>query len=250
MNPVNRNTLTVLVCVFALLVTGCATTGSTKPARHPVEGPAEAKGDGGWWYVRYGILWPENTEPAWNVDMMLADRVVGPVLERHRHDITLWRFHRRAARDGAGHQFSFIFFSSPQRARDVMEDLQANQTLKAMKSQGVIVRESYDSTSAVTKPKMEDTSDAKWSPPVQKAWPYFIMGVSEMWLRLIQDARGQIQGDKSPESLAETLNTYRQVNTKIVETWRDEGRHAFLHHLNALFGYEPLVVYERKLMGF
>jgi hypothetical protein len=131
-----------------------------------------------------------------------------------------------------------------------MEDLQANQTLKAMKIQGVIVQESYDSTSAVTKSKIEDTSDAKWSPPVQKAWPYFIMGVSEMWLRLIQDARGQIQGDKSSESLSETLDTYRQVNTKIVETWRDEGRHAFLHHLNALFGYEPLVVYERKLMGF
>lgn len=182
--------------------------------------------------------------------MMLADRVVGPVLERHRHHISLWRFHRRAARDGAGHQFSFIFYSSPERARDVMEDIKTSQTLKDMKKQGVIVRESYDPTSAVAKPKMEDTSDAKWSPPVQRAWPYFIMGVSEMWLRLIQQAREQIQGDRPSQPLSDMLNTYRQVNTRVVETWRDEGRHAFLHHLNALFGYEPLVVYERKMMGF
>lgn len=223
---------------------------STKPPRHPTVAPVETRQVQGWWHVRFGIAWPENAEPAWNVDMMLADRVVGPVLERHRHGISLWRFHRRASRDGAGHQFSFIFYSSPQRARDVMEDISASMTLKDMKKQGVIVRESYDSTLELPKPKVEDTSDAKWSPHVQKAWPYFIMGVSEMWLRLIQQAREQIQGDKPPQSLADMLNAYKQVNTRIVETWRDEGRHALLHHLNALFGYEPLVVYERKMMGF
>lgn len=250
MKPFHRNFLTALLCLSALLSTGCASTARSRSLQHPAVPPAEAQDVQGWWYVRFGILWPENAEPAWNVDMMLADRVVGPVLERHRHHISLWRFHRRAARDGAGHQFSFIFYSSPERARDVMEDIKTSQTLKDMKKQGVIVRESYDPTSAVAKPKMEDTSDAKWSPPVQRAWPYFIMGVSEMWLRLIQQAREQIQGDRPSQPLTDMLNTYRQVNTRVVETWRDEGRHAFLHHLNALFGYEPLVVYERKMMGF
>jgi hypothetical protein len=36
----------------------------------------------------------------------------------------------------------------------------------------------------------------------------------------------------------------------VSDLWQEEGRHAFLHHLNALFGYESLVVYEKKLMTF
>jgi hypothetical protein len=40
------------------------------------------------------------------------------------------------------------------------------------------------------------------------------------------------------------------VDEVVEEMWRQEGSHAFLHHLNAIFGYEPVVVYERRLMNF
>jgi hypothetical protein len=43
---------------------------------------------------------------------------------------------------------------------------------------------------------------------------------------------------------------YRVVNERLVELWRDEGGHAFIHHLNALFGYEETFIYERRLMRF
>ena len=35
------------------------------------------------------------------------------------------------------------------------------------------------------RPDIEDTSDASWSPVMQVAWPHYIMGVSRMWLEMI-----------------------------------------------------------------
>lgn len=242
-------TLATLTAV-SLLLSGCAAFRASESGTAIQEDRDAGLGQEGWWYARYRILWPENAEPNWSVDLYLADRVVSPVLEKHRGRIALWRFHRRAARDEAGHQFSFIFFSSARNARDVFNDLNSSRDLQAISDAGMVVGTGCDETSTVGKPRLEDTSDRSWSPAVQRAWPHFIMGVSEMWLRLIQEHRASMEKTAPPGSLPARLAIYQQVNAKITQSWRDEGRHALLHHLNALFGYEPLVVYERKLMGF
>ena len=36
------------------------------------------------------------------------------------------------------------------------------------------------------------------------------------------------------------LAFYKKVEESVTEAWKREGRHAYLHHLNAIFGYEPL----------
>ena len=38
------------------------------------------------------------------------------------------------------------------------------------------------------------------------------------------------------------LEQYRKVDEKITEKWRNEGQHALLHHLSAVFGYEPMLI--------
>lgn len=250
MFPGKRCTFIVSVLAMSFLFSGCATMQPSRPADTGLQKHEAVSDPKGWWHARYGIKWTENSEPLWNVDLYLADRVVRPVLEKHRGGISLWRFHRRAAPDAAGHQFSFIFFSSPLEALEIFEDLHSNPDFRLLKNSGLLIRDTYDDTSSVSKPQPEDTSDRNWSPAVQKTWPYFIMGVSEMWLKLIQEHMAGTQGTTSPRSLIESLAIYRQVDRKIIQSWRDEGRHAFLHHLNALFGYEPLVVYEKKMMGF
>jgi len=66
------------------------------------------------------------------------------------------------------------------------------------------------------------------------------MGVSSLWLGLIEDS---FQG--SPEDFADTrelLEKYREIDALVAETWRKEGQHALLHHLNAVFGYKPLII--------
>jgi hypothetical protein len=32
--------------------------------------------------------------------------------------------------------------------------------------------------------------------------------------------------------------------------WRGNAQHAWLHHLNALFGYQPVLIREQRLMRF
>ena len=107
----------------------------------------------GWWYARFRMNWPPDTEPVWYPDLYIAHRIVLPVLKAHRNDIHLWRFHRRAARDGAGRQFSFIFYSTPRTARNVFQTLQSNLIADHMKNSGVIDDVVYDEPVELIRPE-------------------------------------------------------------------------------------------------
>jgi hypothetical protein len=205
---------------------------------------------GSWWYARFIIDWPKDSDPRWATDLLLAHQVIGPVFKDWGNDILLWRFHRRAVRDAAGHQFSFVFFAVPESARGIYGALQANPVLAALKTAQVVVREEYDDTSRATRPRIEDVSDAQWSQAVRRSWPYFAMGVSEMWLHMIDDSAVELAVGKTPTSAGELMALYQRIHESMQKAWVDEGRHAFLHHLNAFFGYEPLAVYEKRLMRF
>lgn len=196
------------------------------------------------------MRWPDNEQPAWHMDNLLAQEVCAPVIQRYRPNIKLWRFHRRAARDNAGHQFSLIFYTDAATATRINRAIEASSLLTRLSRAGLIAHVSYDDRSAVTKPNIEDTSDPSWSAAVKRAWPKFIMGASEMWLELIDDAQRQAAASKQPTSIADWQALYRGVNDVVGRVWREQGGHALLHHLNALFGYEPTTIYERREMSF
>ena len=93
---------------------------------------------------------------------------------------------------------------------------------------------------------MTSVSSHHWSPALQRNWPSYIMGVSTLWLGLIDDFIADVStGDDDVFAL---LEEYREVDSRITTVWRDEGQHAFLHHLSAVFGYEPLLI--RKEIRF
>lgn len=97
-----------------------------------------------------------------------------------------------------------------------------------------------DDPSQPNVPDVDATSDHHWSSDLQRNGPSFIMGVSSLWLGLIEDS---FQG--SPEDFADThelLEKYREIYPLVAETWKQEGQHALLHHLNAVFGYKPLII--------
>ena len=135
-----------------------------------------------WWSAGYHMKWPERAEPSWHLDMWVAHQVMGPLLARYQADIPLWRFHRRAARDRAGHLFRFRFYASQQTARAIYQTLQADEQLLKLQQDGWIVKLAYDDLHDLNKPNIEDMSDRKWPLPIQQSWPYFIMGTSQMWL--------------------------------------------------------------------
>lgn len=201
--------------------------------------PAGAEAAGlSWWHARFTNPLAADQEPRWVADLMVADLVIEPVIGEFAPSLALWRFHRRAVPDGGGHVFSFIFYADRQTAGQLFARIEQSPALARLREHGLIA--SYQNDLLAENPPSPPgaTSDPSWSPPLQEVWPAYIMGASVMWLGLINqhlDATGAGERD-----FAELVAEYEQVNAAIGEMWRKEGQHAFLHHLNALFGYEAM----------
>ena len=197
-----------------------------------------------WWYVRFRMAWPEGEDAPWQPDLWLADRVLGPVLDDEAEAIALWRFHRRAARDGAGRQFSFIFRASPETAARVNGRIRADGVVRWMQADGLLQAVVFDDPARPSRTGIGDTSDPAWTPAMQRAWPHFIMGVSRLWLELIRELERDGDWPSAPEA------RYTAISEALDMQWRNEGGHALLHHLNAVFGYKEVQILRRELLRF
>ena len=228
----------LIVLILSCLVAGCATQATRKAAQTEVAS-AGPQAQPYWWYARYRIGWPEGAEPDWRVDLLLADAVIRPVLKDYRAQIRYWRFHRRADRDEAGHQFSFIFYADKDTAGRIYAALSDDKLTGQLVEKNILTRPVTDNLENNHQTGVQDTSDKNWSETLQIAWPAYIMGVSDMSLQLIEQYAGATSPDAGVDDL---LRRYGDANDKITALWKNEGQHAFLHHLNAIFGYEPVVI--------
>lgn len=237
--------------LLLVIITGCSSLAQVRsPEIKPLKTPELPSGNG-WWTASFRMHWPPDTQPVWYWDLYLAHQVILPKLERYKQVINLWRFHRRAGRDGAGRQFSFIFYSSPQTAQHIFNALQGDPLVAYLKTEGVLDQDVYDDPAQIIRPNIEDTGDKNWPTSIQKTWPYYIMGASQMWLNLVGEiAAENLTGGPPPASIAELEIFYQQVNETITELWQQKGRHAFMHHLNALFEYKPLIYWEKQYLTF
>lgn len=240
----------ILGLMLVAFAGGCTSLGHVQTQALKPVSPDELPSGNGWWRIRFRMNWPVDTDPIWYMDLYLAHQVFRPLLDERRADIYLWRFHRRAKRDGAGRQFSFFFYASPRTAQQIFESLQANPIIASTLSAGVIDDIIYDNPANIKRPDIDDTSDQKWPLVIQKTWPYYITGVSQMWLNLVVEIAERDLKDNQPASLEEIEAFYQQVNDTVTRLWQQNGRHAFLHHLNAVFGYQPLIYYEKRYMNF
>jgi len=193
-----------------------------------------------WWACRFKISWPPDTEVDWAVDLLLAHSVIEPVLKKHSKQIYWWRFHRRAARDDVGHQFSFLFYSNSSVSAIIMEDIKQSTILQQALADKIVEKITFDDPNILLHPQIEAMSDHRWAPEIQRNWPSYIMGVSSLWLGLIDDLMQDVY--PQDENIYQLLEQYRLVKDRITTLWHDEGQHAFLHHLNAIFGYEALMI--------
>jgi hypothetical protein len=209
-----------------------------------------------WWFVRVKVVWPEEEPIAWYMDVLLAHQLFKPVLLKYAHDIELWRFHRRAGRDKAGHRFSFIFYAREATATAILNNLAENPLIPKLMGANRVEKIVLYEANKKPNSAIEATSDKNWSLTMQRAWPYFAMGGSQVWLSLIDQYAASAEHSLTHDSLENNddiealLAFYRQIDEKIVTTWEEEGGHAFLHHLNALFGYGDVAIYERRMIRF
>lgn len=202
-----------------------------------------------WRRVSFHLAWDPSEEPNWHVDALLADQVMAPIIAHTEARIALWRFHRRAGKDAAGHRFSFIFYADPETAEIINSGVTRSPVTARLLDAGVVL----DIQLAILDDPLEedigDTSDPAWPDAVMRSWPWFIMGVSQSWLKLVDEVKAQ-RPPPDEASLEETLVYYRGIHEQVSMLWREQGQHAYLHHLNALFGYQLLIIRETNLKRF
>lgn len=191
-----------------------------------------------WWYASFRMSWPENTNPDFSKDMLIADAAIKPILKNHIDDLVRWRFHRRAGRDGAGHRFSFIFYATVETARDIYRDIENSRIVQEAVAKNLVEAISFDDLNNPQRPDIEDTSDPGWPLTLQKQWPDFIMGMSSTWLGLI-GAYVPPEIDVSEQSVEALQPLYRQAEVDVNQVWVYNGNHSFFHHTSAIFGYQP-----------
>lgn len=221
------------------LLAGCTTAPPTEPARGAAVFGNAGLEDGRyrWHTVCFRLPFDADGRPVWATDLVLADRVVAPALQAHAGEIPLWRFHRRAAHDAAGHQFSALVYTTRATFADLRQRIEAAPAVATLHAAGRLARIVFDCRAAQRLPDVAATSDPSWDPALQRAWPHFIMGVSASWLTLIQQLAGEI-----PPQTTDLTRAYAAIETRITEIWGAQGQHAFLHHLNGVYGYKPVLI--------
>jgi hypothetical protein len=230
-------TLIMFLCFSMLSACGSTQTGIKKD-------PGVAAS---WWYVNFHLAWPENQPPDFSIHSLIADRILRTVIDQHRDEITLWRFHRRAARDSAGHRFSLLFLSSDDAAQQIHQEIISNPLTVRLISQSTILSIDLANKQSADTGLIAATSDPSWSLEIQRSWPYFIQGLSESWLELIaQIRRNNSNAGEVPE--AGLLEYYQRLNKTLSAQWTEHGRHAYFHHTNAIFGYEPVYIFETEAL--
>lgn len=194
-----------------------------------------------WWNYRFRIVWPEGQVPRWWIDILLIDVVVRPVLSELRGDIPFWRFHRRAdRRDEKGHEFTFSCYIQDATAHKIHERFLSDQTVARLENENLLERY-YNN--------IEDITDPTWPVEVQNSWPMFIMGVSDMLLELVAQVKSTMPNTDLSRPIDEIERYYSNLNDRISTIWQRYGSHAFFHHINALFGYEPVAARPRRVDG-
>ncbi len=202
-----------------------------------------------WWDVGISIARAEDAQTLWHVDTLLADQLFRPIIKELGPRLKVWRFHRRARRDERGHLFRFFFYSDIATAELVNERVEAATLLSWLRDQKVVKRVSPVDTATPTRPGLGDRSDRGWPPEIKASWPYFAMGVSQSWLALIEQARAANPAAE-PHSAENLLADYKNTNDQVTALWREQAQHAYLHHLSALFGYQPVLIRNNVLTRF
>ncbi len=202
-----------------------------------------------WWQVRFRLIWPEDEQPDFSAHLLIAEQILLPVIMENQADMPLWRFHRRAGRGDSGNQFSLIFYADKATATRIDAEIAAAPLTQWLLDNRLIDKVRFAQRSPEELGRLELTSDPEWPIEIQRSWPYFIMGASQTWLMLVQELSQEnlLEGDVDYPAL---LAHYQQVDARLNSQWQRYGQHAYLHHLSATFGYQPLQIRSTTLKTF
>jgi hypothetical protein len=194
----------------------------------------------GWYTACFRFKWPPESEPQWYLDLIVGHAVIAPIIYRHPQRLSPWYFHRRAKRDERGHEFAFSFLTTAEHAQKISIELQGNSLLEDLHEEGLVLEDTCANLESIPSSTKPPYSWPDWPSSVQNSWPYFVMGACQTWLKLADILLPAIKQTTSTTDLNTILQHYQQLLTQINALWQRHGAHAFLHHLNAVYGYVPV----------
>ncbi len=203
-----------------------------------------------WFNFRFRFVWPEEERaPRLWIDVLVLDTLVRDVINKRRSSIRLWRVHRRAARteesgkpDQVGHQFSLMVFTSEAVANEIDSEVLGHSVKVGMDDCGLLCQYLMETDEREDVFQPSGTSATAWSSELQKSWPYYIHGASEMLLDLAVHCKAGEQAPGFDSGLDRVTDFYQRLHEQLCGVWQQEGHQAFLHQLNGLFGYVPVMV--------
>jgi hypothetical protein len=111
-----------------------------------------------------------------------------------------------------------------------------SKILLQLQQQRDLLKVSYDPLTTDLHKVIADTSDPVWPAEIRASWPLFMMGASQMWLAQIEMIK---QGTPEEKGMAQR---YKSIQEQITELWQQQGQHALMHHLSALYAYQPVAI--------
>ena len=145
-----------------------------------------------WWQARFRLIWPDDEPPDFAAHLLIAEQILLPIIVENQAELPLWRFHRRAGRDGAGNQFSLIFLTDNATASRIDREINSAPLTQWLLDNALMDKVSFAQRSPEQLGRLELTSDPEWPIEIQRSWPYFIMGASQTWLMLVQELAIQV----------------------------------------------------------
>jgi hypothetical protein len=242
----------ICLMIASLLLAACTPALQVEPAAafEPKAATLDAEqAERYWWQLRFRLIWPDDEPPDLSAHLLIAEQLLLPVIVENQAELPLWRFHRRAGRGDTGNQFSLIFLSDKATATRINEDITSAPLTQWLLDGKLIDKVRFAQRSPEELGRLELTSDPEWPIEIQRSWPYFIMGASQAWLMLVQELsqNDALEGEVDYPTL---LQHYQKVDSQLNEQWQRYGQHAYLHHLSATFGYQPLQIRSSQLRTF
>ncbi|KPJ49011.1 hypothetical protein AMJ40_06430 [candidate division TA06 bacterium DG_26] len=190
-----------------------------------------------WWSYRFKIDWSGKIEEVkWWVDIAIFDSVVRDILTQVHDKIRFWKIHRRAHDDDKGHVFTFLTCCEDELYESMDRMIRESAMHHKLEQEGLIIK--YSSSEADPR----EIAEPYWPPEIQDSWSHYVMGASEMLLELVDSIKKRKAHLEPCASIQEIERYYVNLDTNLGQLWCNYGAHAFLHHLNALFRYVPVLV--------
>jgi len=203
-----------------------------------------------WWQIWFkikqppaekGVAYPFN-------DLIIAHRILQPIINNYNQKLDSWHFHRRWKNDETGHLFNF-FIKSEEMVKDtIFDEIEESKTLKILKDNGLV-----QETGCYEKLPNQNGLYVwgEWPQSINRNFPLFVHSLSKLWLDMIDEIQNFVPTKSlDPENIDQLQVFYQQIEANLNNEWLYRGAQFTYHYVSGIFGYSPTLISPDKMRGF